>query len=87
MPSMATGDSAPVMLRFNAADFDVNIIQKGSIAINCEKGDGKQVFFNVKVVSEDKGSLKVRVQDENTIYGNKNGERPSDSPTTTPVRW
>ena len=82
MPSMATGDSATVMLRFNAADFDVNIIQKGSIAINCEKGDGKQVFFNVKVVSEDKGSLKVRVQDENTIYGNKNGERPYVSGAT-----
>lgn len=93
MPSMATGDSATVMLRFNAADFDVNIIQKGSIAINCEKGDGKQVFFNVKVVSEDKGSLKVRVQDENTIYGNKNGERPYVSGATvrltdyTPARW
>lgn len=82
MPSMGTGDSATVMLRFNAADFDVNIIQKGSIAINCEKGDGKQVFFNVKVVSEDKGSLKVRVQDENTIYGNKNGERPYVSGAT-----
>ncbi len=82
MPSMATGDSATVMLRFNAADFDVNIIQKGTIAINCEKGDGKQVNFNVKVVSDEQGSLRVKVQDENTIYGNKDGEHPYVSGAT-----
>lgn len=74
--SLAMGDSATVMLKFDAADYDVNIIQKGNIAINCENGQGKQVFFNVKVVSEEKGSLLVKVQDENTIYGNKDGERP-----------
>lgn len=74
--SLAMGDSATVLLKFDAADYDVNIIQKGNIAINCENGQGKQVFFNVKVVSEEKGSLRVKVQDENTIYGNKDGERP-----------
>lgn len=69
MPSLATGDSATVMLRFNAADYDVNIIQKGNIAINCENGNGKSVNFNVKVVSEDKGNLLVKVHDENTDQG------------------
>lgn len=71
MPSLATGDSATIMLRFNAGDaYELNVIQKGSIAINCEEGDGKAVYFNVKVVSEEKGSLKVRVADENTDLGN-----------------
>lgn len=76
MPSLATGDSATVMLKFNAAKYDVNIYQKGSIAINCSEGKGKQIGFNVKVVSEEKGNLRIRVRDENTIYGNKDGEHP-----------
>ena len=76
MPSLATGDSATVMLKFNAAKYDVNIYQKGSIAINCSEGNGKQIGFNVKVVSEEKGNLRICVRDENTIYGNKDGEHP-----------
>lgn len=76
MPSLATGDSATVMLKFNAANYDVNVYQKGSIAINCSEGNGKQIGFNVKVVSEEKGNLRIRVRDENTIYGNKDGEHP-----------
>ena len=67
MPSLATGDSATVMLKFNAANYDVNVYQKGSIAINCSEGNGKQIGFNVKVVSEEKGNLRIRVRDENTI--------------------
>lgn len=76
MPSLATGDSATVMLKFNAANYDVNVYQKGSIAINCSEGNGKQIGFNVKVVSEEKGNLRICVRDENTIYGNKDGEHP-----------
>lgn len=76
MPSLATGDSATVMLKFNAANYDVNVYQKGSIAINCSEGNGKQIGFNVKVVSEEKGNLRIRVRDENTIYANKDGEHP-----------
>lgn len=76
MPSLATGDSATVMLKFNAANYDVNVYQKGSIAINCSEGNGKQIGFNVKVVSEEKGNLRIRVRDENTIYGNKDREHP-----------
>lgn len=76
MPSLATGDSATVMLKFNADKYDVNVYQKGSIAINCSEGNGKQIGFNVKVVSEEKGNLRIRVRDENTIYGNKDGEHP-----------
>ena len=76
LPSMATGDSVTIMLKFNPGDLDVNIIQKGSLSINCENADGQLVYFNVKVVSNAKGNLVVRVQDENTIYGNAAGEHP-----------
>ena len=77
MPSLQPGDSATIMLRLSPGnDLDVNVIQKGRIAINCENGDGVAVDFSIKVVSESKGALRVQVRDENTIYGNKDGEKP-----------
>lgn len=82
MPSMATGDSAAIMLRFDGSKYDVNLIQKGSFAINCENGNGISIPFNVKVVSEEKGNLRVFVQDESTIYGNADGEHPYVSGAT-----
>ena len=86
MASLATGDSTTVMLKFNSADYDVNIIQKGSIAINCEKTKGQLVYFNVKVVSEDKGDLLVRVRDEFTIYGDQEGNHPYLAGATVTLR-
>lgn len=85
MPSLATGDSATVMLKFSGVGYDVNLIQKGSIAINCENGNGKAVYFNVKVVSEEKGNLTVRVQDEKTIYGDIDGNKPYLSGATVKI--
>ena len=76
MPSLAPGDTADVLLRFNPLDFDVNVIQKGNFVIHTEDGNSVAVYFNVKVVSESKGALHVQVRDENTIYGNKDGEKP-----------
>ena len=77
MPSLAYGEEATAMLTFTAGeDLDVNLIQKGSIAINCANGNGQTVYFSVKVVGEQKGDLVVKVQDENTIYGNAAGEHP-----------
>lgn len=76
MSSLQPGDTATIMLRFADNGYDVNIIQKGSLAVNCENGNGLNVSFNVKVVSESKGALRVRVRDENTIYGNKDGQKP-----------
>lgn len=74
--SLAYGDSTIVGLCFNPEGLDVNVIQRGSIAINCENADGQIISYNLKVVSENYGSLLVRVEDENTIYGNANGEHP-----------
>ncbi|EHG23770.1 hypothetical protein HMPREF9332_00584 [Alloprevotella rava F0323] len=76
VPSLKKGESTTVMLRFTAGNKDINAIQKGSFAINCANGNGITVHFNVKVVSESKGNFHVRVRDENTIYGNKEGEHP-----------
>lgn len=76
MSSLQPGDTATIMLRFADNGYDVNIIQKGSLAVNCENGNGLSVSFNVKVVSESNGALRVRVRDENTIYGNKDGQKP-----------
>ncbi len=76
IPSLAAGDSTTVMLRFNPTGLDVNVTQRGTIGINCEKADGIAISYNVKVVSEEKGSLCVRVMDENTEYGNAKGEHP-----------
>lgn len=76
MPSLAYGESATMMLQFNPGDLDVNIIQTGSIGVNCERGSGVSLYFNVKVVSEAEGTLRVVVRDENTYYGNAAGEHP-----------
>lgn len=75
LPSLQEGETATVMIRFTGST-EVNIIQHGSIAINCENGGGINVPFSVKVVSETKGSLHVLVEDETTIYGDKDGNKP-----------
>lgn len=76
MPSMAMGDSATIMLRLTDGDLDVNVVQNGWFAINTEKGAGKNVYFNIKVVSESKGNLEVAVSDNVTYFGDQNGEKP-----------
>lgn len=86
IPSLSTGDSAIVRLKFNPEGLDVNAIQKGRIAINCENADGVVVTYSVKVVSEDKGSLLVKAADENTYYGNAAGEHPYVSGATVKVK-
>lgn len=76
MPSLNMGDSITMMITFNPEGLDVNVTQTGELAVNCDNADGIVIAYAVKVVSEDKGSLLVRVQDENTIYGNAAGEHP-----------
>ena len=76
LPSLAYGDSATIMLAFDPSNLDVNVVQKGNVAVNCENADGQLITFNVKVVGEDKGNLRVLVEDETTIYGDANGNHP-----------
>ena len=76
IPSLSTGDSVVVGLCFNPEGLDVNVVQKGNIAINCENADGQIVSYSLKVVGEEHGNLLVRVQDESTIYGTADGQYP-----------
>ncbi|MBR4898957.1 MAG: Ig-like domain-containing protein [Prevotella sp.] len=84
--SLEQGDSVVVGLCFNPEGLDVNVIQRGSIAINCENADGKLINYNLKVVGEQNGNLKVLVEDENTIYGNAAGEHPYVSGATVALK-
>ena len=86
IPSLANGDSTIIVLQFNPANLDVNIVQKGSIAVNCENADGQIISYNLKVVGEDKGNLLVSVEDENTIYGNAEGQHPLVADATVELR-
>lgn len=69
MPSLAPGDSATVVLRFNPSDdMKLNVAIKGNLGINCSNGDGIHMPFAIVPVSETKGSLKIDVIDEFSYY-------------------
>lgn len=76
LPSLDHGDSTTISLTFNPAGLPTNVVQKGTLAINCENADGQLISYSLKVVGEDKGSLLVSVEDEFTIYGNGKGGHP-----------
>lgn len=86
LPSLERGDSTMILLRFDSQGFDVNVEQTGTIAINCENGNGTVIHFSVTTVSESKGNLKVYVQDEMTIYGDKDGNHPYVSEATVRLK-
>lgn len=69
MASLATGDSATVVLRFTSnAHMQLNVPVTGSLALNCENGDGLAINYYVEPVSEKNGNLQVDVCDEYTYY-------------------
>lgn len=84
--SLERGDSTMILLKFDSRGFDINVEQTGTIAINCENGNGTVVHFSVTTVSESKGNLKVYVQDEMTIYGDKDGNRPHVKEATVALK-
>lgn len=86
LPSMQTGDSATVMLRFNGEGLDLNVEQCGTFTIECENGPGVGVRFALTPVSSSLGSLSVYVQDEFTIYGDKDGNHPYVSGATVTLK-
>lgn len=66
MPSLKQGESASIALRLSpSADMDFRPVN-GTIAINCENGDGLAMNFVITPVSENVGKLEVDVCDENT---------------------
>ncbi len=84
--SLNTGDSSTVLLRFNPEGLDVNVVQRGTIAVNCENGDGAVIAYSMKVVSDERGSLVVRVMDEFTEYGSADGKHPYVANSTVVVK-
>lgn len=86
LPSLERGDSTMILLKFDSQGFDINVEQTGAIAINCENGNGTLIHFSVTTVSESKGNLKVYVQDEMTIYGDKDGNHPYVSEATVQLK-
>ena len=69
MPSIASGDSAQVVLRIKpTAEMTLNVPVKGRIGINCENGSGVPLSYVITPVSDNKGTLIVDAVDENTFY-------------------
>lgn len=69
IPSLNAGDSVTVMLKIIPDDdMTLNLKRSGQLAINCEKGDGIAIPFEITPVSETTGSLKIDVTDEFTYF-------------------
>ena len=69
MASLASGDSATVILRFKpTSEMQLNVPVTGNIGINCENGNGLSLNYSVEPVSEQTGFLEVDVCDEYTYY-------------------
>lgn len=66
MPSLKQGESTSIVLRLSPAEDMLLRPVTGTIAINCENGDGLAMNFVVTPVSENVGTLVVDVCDENT---------------------
>ena len=65
--SLASGESTEVVLIISTDDqMQANNPKHGTIAINCENGDGISIPFNIEPVSSKSGILLVDVCDENT---------------------
>jgi len=69
MPSMNFGDSQIVVLKLTPlASMPANVPVVGTIAINCDQGNGLVIPFSITPVSTNKGSLNVSVEDEFTFF-------------------
>lgn len=69
IPSLASGDSTTVVLRFKPTDeMKLNVLTKGKLGINCANGDGLSVSFGIMPVSEATGRVTIDVVDEFTFY-------------------
>jgi pimeloyl-ACP methyl ester carboxylesterase len=69
MPSLASGDSATIMLRFVPTEsMRLNVPVTGHFGINCTNGYGASVSFQLTPVSEETGTLTIDVVDEFTFF-------------------
>lgn len=75
LPSLAVHDSAFVSIRLSPDSNTALIRYTGNIAINCERGEGVSIPYNITAISESTGSLVVDVTDDYT-YNTNNGNGP-----------
>ena len=69
MASIAPGDSATVLLKFNpTAEMQLNVAVTGQIGLLCANGEGTSIPFRLTPVSELKGRLTLDAVDELTFY-------------------
>lgn len=69
MASIAPGDSATVLLKFNpTSEMQLNVAVMGQIGLLCTNGEGTAIPFRLTPVSELKGSLALDAVDELTFY-------------------
>ena len=69
MAPLGQNEMTQVVLRFTPTeDMQLNVPRRGTIAVNCENGDGIAIPFSVEPVSETTGTLVVDVCDEYTYY-------------------
>lgn len=67
MASLEQNESAQIVLRLTPTDdMQLNVPRTGTIAINCENGDGIAIPYRIEPVSETTGTLIVDVCDEYT---------------------
>jgi len=70
LPSIAVQDSAYFSLRLSANENTPLVQYTGSIAVNCERGDGLLLPYTIMAVSDSTGTLIVDVTDDYTYNGN-----------------
>lgn len=67
LPALETGEESQIVLKFvSNDDMQLNVPITGTIAINCEYGDGIAIPYKVEPVSDETGRLIVDVCDEYT---------------------
>ena len=67
LPALQTGEESQIVLKFvSNDDMQLNVPITGTIAINCEHGDGIAIPYKVEPVSDETGRLIVDVCDEYT---------------------
>ncbi len=70
LPPLAQNDTATVVLHMQPTDdMQLNVPVKGYFGINCQKGNGVRVDYNVTPVSDSKGTLVIEVRDEYFYQG------------------
>ena len=75
LPSLAVHDSAYVSIRLSADSTTALVRYTGNLAINCERGEGVSIPYDITAISDSTGTLVVDVTDEYT-WNTNNGHGP-----------